>query len=259
MAEDKKEKSEAFAKSSGKTYSLVELVRAPQTMVEKGPDGTVFAFPIVAILEALLALGVGVLLLIFSLLKDAPLEEIANPLVTTDPAKAPWYFMALQEMLEHMHPFWAGVALPGVVILFLIAIPYIDHSRKNAGIWFTSQRGKRITLWTSLYTLVVIPAFVVLDNTFPPRELLRDAVPQFVSQSLIPMIVLGILLLIPVIFVLRTGRGKATTREVMIAIFTFLFVAAVVLTLVGFLFRGPGFELHFPWDMPGEYNPLDHL
>ncbi len=86
---------EPFAKSSGKTYSLVEIVRGRTTMVDKGPDDTVFAFPVVAILELLIALGAGLGLLLFSLLKNAPLESLANPLITTDPAKAPWYFMGL--------------------------------------------------------------------------------------------------------------------------------------------------------------------
>ncbi|MEJ2711453.1 MAG: hypothetical protein P8074_27850, partial [Anaerolineales bacterium] len=86
-----------FSKSSKKTYSLVELVhRAPTVMVDHGPEDTVFAFPVVALLEALLALGVTLVLLAMSLSVNAPREEIANPNVTTDPAKAPWYFMGLQ-------------------------------------------------------------------------------------------------------------------------------------------------------------------
>ena len=111
MAKDENmqaEEEQKFPKSSDKTYSLVEIVKAPLTMVDKGPDDTVFSFPIVAIWELILGLGVVLVLVLFSLLKSAPLEEMANPLITTDPAKAPWYFMGLQEMLEHMHPTLAG-------------------------------------------------------------------------------------------------------------------------------------------------------
>ena len=104
----KEENQEVFPRSSDKTYSLVEIVRGPTTMVDKGPDDTVFSFPVVAILELLLALGATAVLMLFSLLKNAPLEELANPIITTDPAKAPWYFLGLQEMLEHMHPTLAG-------------------------------------------------------------------------------------------------------------------------------------------------------
>ena len=78
-------------------------------------------------------------LVFFSLLKNTPLEELANPLHTTNPAKAPWYFMGLQEMLEHMHPAMAGVLLPALAVLFLVAIPYLDNDRKGAG----TVRGSR--------------------------------------------------------------------------------------------------------------------
>src|SRR5215467_10579282 len=125
---------EIFPKGTNKTYALVEVVRGSSTMVGKGPDDTMFAFPIVLLMEIILLLGVTLVIFLFSLIKQAPLESIANPLVTTDPAKAPWYFMGLQELLEHMHPLVAGVLIPGILVLFLIALPYIDHSRLNAGV-----------------------------------------------------------------------------------------------------------------------------
>jgi len=253
------EENKSFSRSSRKTYSLVEIVKAPTTMVDKGPDGTVFAFPIVALLELLLTLGSTLFLVLFSLLKDAPLEELANPYITTDPAKAPWYFMGLQEMLEHMHPTLAGILLPTLAVLFLIAIPYIDRSREGAGVWFTSKRGKLIVGWTSLYTLIVMSGFVLLDNAFPPRELLRDVLPNIITQSVIPFSVMAFLVVLPVLVIWRFKKGTTNAREVMLVLFTVLFFTAVVLTLTGFLFRGPGFELYWPWAMPGGYNPIDGL
>ncbi len=247
------------SKSSGKTYSLVEVVKAPTTMVDKGPDNTVFAFPIVAILELIIALGSTLFLVLFSLLKDAPLEEHANALITTDPAKAPWYLMGLQEMLEHMHPTLAGVLLPTLAVLFLIAIPYIDYSKEGAGVWFTSKRGKRIVGWTALYTVIVMTGFVLLDNAFPPRELLRDVLPNLVTQSIIPFTVMAFLVVLPVMVLWRFKKGTTNAREVMLVLFTVLFFTAIVLTLTGFLFRGPGFKLYWPWAMPGGYNPFDSL
>ena len=250
---------EPFARSSGKTYSLVEIVRGRTTMVDKGPDDTVFAFPVVAILELLIALGAGLSLLLFSLLKNAPLECLANPLVTTDPAKAPWYFMGLQEMLEHMHPTLAGIALPTLAVLFLIAIPYIDSSRSGAGRWFTSSRGKRIVFRTTLYALVAIPAFILLDTAFPPRELLREVLPSFITQAVIPGGLLTLIVILPVLVLWRFKRGTTNAREIILVLFTMLLVSAIVLTLTGFLFRGPGFRLFFPWDMPNGYNPFNSL
>lgn len=246
-----------FSESSKKTYSLVELVKgAPTVMTDHGPEDTVFAFPVVALIELLLSLGVGLLLLIMSLSINAPLEEIANPNQTTDPAKAPWYFMGLQEMLEHGHPTLMAVALPSIMVLFVLAIPYIDNSPKGAGKWFTSARGRRITRNTALYALVVMPLFILMDNFFPPRELLRGIVPDFVAQIVIPVVVLGIIVLLPLL-VLR--RSRPNPREIVLVLFTMLFISAVVFTLIGFFFRGPGFELYVPWNMPDGYSPWHNL
>lgn len=244
-----------FEKGGAKTYSLVEVVRgAPTTMADKGPDNTVFAFPIVAILEILIALGVSALLMIISLGKNAPLEELANPLVTTDPAKAPWYFMGLQELLEHMHPTVAGVLIPTIAVLFLIAIPYIDNARAGAGKWLSTAREKRIVGFTALYALIVMPIYILLDNAFPLRELLRDAMPAIVAQAVVPALIMAALVLIPTVVVWRT---RATAREILLTLFTMLFISAIVMTVTGFLFRGPGFKLYVPWDMPNGYNPLN--
>jgi menaquinol-cytochrome c reductase cytochrome b/c subunit len=246
-----------FSKSSGKTYTLVELVhRAPAQMVDHGPEDTVFSFPVVALLELLLVLGVSVVLLVMALGINAPLEEIANPNQTTDPAKAPWYFMGLQEMLEHGHPTLMAVVIPTILVLFVLAIPYIDNDRQGSGRWFTSERGKRLARNTAIYALLVMPVFILLDSSFPPRELLRGIVPDFVAQVLIPGFVMAAIVLLPLVVL---WRSKPTPREVMLVMFTLLFVSAIVFTLAGFLFRGPGFELYWPWDMPAGYNPFNNL
>lgn len=246
-----------FSKSSKKTYSLVELVhRAPTMMVDRGPDGSIFSFPVVAIIELLLTLGVILALLAMSLAVDAPLEEIANPNETTDPAKAPWYFMGLQEMLEHGHPTLMAVAIPTVLVLFVLVIPYIDNSREGSGRWFTNKRGKRLTLYTAIYALVVMILFILLDNFIEPRELLRGVLPDFIAQVVIPALIMGLIVLLPLIIL---WRSKPNAREVVLVLFTMLFVSAIVFTLTGFLFRGPGFELYFPWDMPDGYNPFQNL
>jgi hypothetical protein len=221
-------------------------------MVDKGPEDTVFSFPIVLLWEIIILLGATLAIFLFSLLKQAPLDEIANPMVTTDPAKAPWYFVGLQELLEHMHPMLAGIIVPALLVGFLIALPYIDHSRSNAGVWFTSTRGKRITAWTALFTLVVMPAYIVLDNIFTLRELLREIAPTWVAQGFLPGLILFTLVCLPLLVLWRKGANR---REVMLALFTVMIVAAFVFTISGFLFRGPGFKLFLPWEMPDGYNP----
>jgi len=247
---------EVFPKYTNKTYSLVEVVRGESPLVGKGPDDTVFAFPVVLLWEIILMLGVTLGIFLFSLIKQAPLETIANPLVTTDPAKAPWYFMGLQELLEHMHPLVAGVVIPSVLVVFMLAIPYIDHSREHTGVWFSTARGKRIVIWTALYTLLLMPAYIVFDNTYSLREALRQTVPDWIAQGLLPAAIIAVIVAIPMfILILR----KASVRDVMLALFTILFVSAIIFTLTGFFFRGPGFKMYWPWDMPNGYNPLDGL
>jgi menaquinol-cytochrome c reductase cytochrome b/c subunit len=241
MAEQTPVTDEIFPQHSGKTYSLVELMPGESPLVGKGPDDTVFSFPIVILWEIVLLLGVTLFIFLFSLIKQAPLETIANPLVTTDPAKAPWYFMGLQELLEHMHPLVAGILIPTILVAFLIALPYIDHSREGAGVWFTSARGKRI---------------VALDNAYPLREILRTAVPEWIAQGLLPAFIIAVIVLLPVLVL---GFKKPSVREVILALFTVMFVAAIVFTLSGFLFRGPGFKMYLPWQMPNGYNPFDGL
>jgi hypothetical protein len=239
-----------------KSYTLVELVRGSSPMVNKGPDHTIFAFPVVALLEILLLLGTTLVVFVVSLLRNAPLEELANPLVTENPAKAPWYFVGLQELLEHMHPLVAGVIVPTILVLFLMAIPYLDNNREGAGKWFTSLRGRMITQWTALYSVIVMPLLIVLDNIFNLRESLRGVLPDVISQMLLPALILGVLVVLPLLVL---WRSRPSAREVMLCLFTVMIVSAVVFTVSGFLFRGPGFRLFWPWDMPSGYNPLSGL
>ena len=247
---------EIFPRNTNKTYSLVEVVRGQSPLVDKGPDDTVFSFPVVLLWEIVLLLGVTLAIIVFSLFKQAPLETVANPLVTTDPAKAPWYFVGLQELLEHMHPLVAGVIIPGLLVLFLVTIPYIDNARANAGVWFSSARGKRIVAWTALYTLIVMPTYIALDNAFSLRELLRAVAPVWVAQGLLPAGIIAVLVALPALVLWRL---HADTREFMLALFTMMFVSAIIFTLSGFLLRGPGFKMYLPWQMPNGYNPFDGL
>lgn len=256
MSDDIPVSNEIFPQDTNKSYALVELMRGESNMVGKGPDDTVFAFPVVLLWELVLLLGVTLGLFLFSLMKQAPLDEIANPMLTTDPAKAPWYFIGLQELLEHMHPTLAGIIIPGLLVGFLVALPYLNYSKVNPGVWFSSSRGKRITVWTALYTLLVMPAYIILDNAFTLRELLRNLAPAWVAQGLLPGLILFILVSLPLVVL---WRGKASRHEFMIALFTVMIVSAAVFTISGFLFRGPGFKLYWPSKMPNGYNPWTDL
>src|SRR5258708_4460564 len=205
---------EIFPQHSGKSYALVETMRAEGPLVGKGPDDTVFAFPIVLLIEGLLLLGVTLVIFLFSLIKHAPLDTIANPLITVDPAKAPWYFIGLQELLEHMHPLVAGIILPTVLVGFLVVLPYLDRARAGAGVWFTSARGQRIALWTAIYSAPAMAVLIALDNAFSLRELLRGRAPDWFAQGLLPAAVLLAVVAVPPLVVLlaRPKTQPATMR-----------------------------------------------
>ena len=250
-----------FPKGTPKTFGLMGLMRGETPHTEKGPDDRILAFPIVLLVELVIGLGTTMAILFFAIIRDAPLEELANPQVTTNPAKAPWYFMGLQELLEHMHPTVAGIMIPTILVLFLIALPYLDNDRKGSGRWFTSARGRQITLLSSLYALIVMPVYIAVDNVVKLQEILRDAFPQslaLIGQGFIPGAILTFLAFVPAIVLWRT-RPKPTMREIMLAIFAVLLVSAIVFTICGFFFRGPNFELYWPWNFPDGYNPFDAL
>jgi hypothetical protein len=113
-----------------------------------------------------------------------------------------------------------------------------------------------ITLYTEIYTVIMQIGFILLDNFIQPREALRGILPDFVVQVMIPGVLMTLIVVLPVLVL---WRSKPTAREVLLVLFTVMFISAVVFTLAGFLFRGPGFKLYWPWDMPNNYNPFSNL
>ncbi len=206
--------------------------------------GTVYAFPVVALIEILLTLGVSLALVLLSTWANAPLLEIANPYLTPDPAKAPWYFVGLQELLEYGHPSLMAVLAPGLAGLFLLILPYLDPQPLGAGLWFTSQRGKRIAAYSALYAIAAVFFFITLETYILPRQLMQERLPQFVSLIIIPGGLLAVLVILPTIVL---WRFRPERREMLILLFTELLVFTAIFTLVGWFMRGSGFQLVLPW------------
>ncbi|MEE9399424.1 MAG: hypothetical protein V3V23_04070 [Dehalococcoidales bacterium] len=242
---------EVFPKDPRKTYGLMALVKGASPMVEKGPEDTVMSWPHLLILEVLAALGTTVLLIFWSLAVKAPLRELANPDVTENPAKAAWYFLSLQELLLHMHPVLAGLFIPGLVIIIIMAIPYIDRSNKDIGIWFGSKKGRAIALWSAVYTAILIPGLILFDEYIRVRSLISK--PQIFPEWIIPIVVIGGL---TALLYLIIRRWRPSTREVIIGLFTAFVVTYVLLTVVGIFFRGFGMHLTWPWDLPPGAMPF---
>lgn len=123
----------------------------------------VHCWPYLTRVEFLTSLIIMLLLTVWSITIDAPLEEPANPSKTPNPSKAPWYFLGLQEMLVYFDPWIAGVVLPTLIIIGLMIIPYIDINPKGSGYYSFGQRRYAILIFSSGYmlwvTLIVIGTF----------------------------------------------------------------------------------------------------
>ncbi|MFH1995057.1 MAG: cytochrome C, partial [Nitrospinota bacterium] len=116
-----------------KRFGLMAEVAGESNLTAKNPDDCVPTWPNLVYRELICMILVMSLLLLLSLLFRAPLEGMANPAVTPNPAKAPWYFVGLQEILHYFDPWIAGVIIPGATMLGLMCIPYIDPNRKGTG------------------------------------------------------------------------------------------------------------------------------
>lgn len=142
------ENREMFSSDPDKSYGLMEIVDGTSVMVEKEPEETVFTWPHLVMLEIAWAMVAFLILHVVATYFNAPLEDIANSSVTPNPAKAPWYFLGLQEMVSWSSPFWGGILLPGVVVLIGLVLPFVDRSPAGVGRWFARERWLANALWT---------------------------------------------------------------------------------------------------------------
>lgn len=124
----------------------------------------VLVWPDLVFIEFISAILFTLTFLILSIFVNAPLLNQANPNITPNPSKAPWYFMNLQELLLHMHPALAGVIVPTIALLLLAALPYIDRSNEQQGIWFGTKNSVRITVFASIYAAVITVGLILYDG-----------------------------------------------------------------------------------------------
>jgi hypothetical protein len=182
------------------------------------------------------------------MLVPAPLEGIANPDISPNPAKAPWYFLGLQELLLHFHPLVAGIILPALTGLGIFLLPFFDIEQPSVGVYFRSRRGRALTALAAGLAIMTSPVWVLLDEFVLNWTTWLPTWPALISNGVIPLAVLLLPLILLDEWMVKTF--KATTEERVIFIVTFVFVAFVVLTIIGIFFRGPGMSLYWPWNMP---------
>lgn len=208
------------------------VTRRTSPAVKFRDEEYVMTFP-ETLLRAAVAIEVLILGLVWvALLWNAPLEQLANPMHTPNPAKAPWYFLGLQELLHYFPPVVAGVLVPGLVVTALIVIPYFNINVEAEGI-FTKDRKLRIRI-ASIAVLCLLAFLLVFD--------VYVAVPATV--------LIGVLLAMAAITDTASATGFRrwlVSKPVSFWIMTWFLMELVVLTAVGTFFRGPGWSWVSPW------------
>jgi hypothetical protein len=151
-------------------YAMREAVRNDQRIaaghgpIEKAESDRVWVWPDLVYTELISLIVCSVILILWSVFLKAPLEQPANRSVTPNPSKAPWYFLGLQEMLVYFDPWLAGVVLPSLIIVGLIAIPYVDKNPKGNGYYTFNERKTEITLF--LFGFVILWSSLIVLGTF---------------------------------------------------------------------------------------------
>jgi hypothetical protein len=196
---------------------------------EVGPQ--VMSYPQLILREAIAFEILTIVLVLISLFWDAPLEQLANPLLTPNPAKAPWYFLGLQELLHYFPPIVAGVLIPGLVVFALVVIPYFNVNIQGEPLW-ANNRGRRVNLF--LGSVVVLLVFFGIYHAW---------------TVIIPTVVIASFALAASFPLADRGPRLAflSSRPLSWWVMTWFIVVALILTVVGTFFRGPGWSWVWPW------------
>ena len=208
------------------------ITRRTSAQVKAHDEPVVQSFPEVLFRAAIAFQVLTIGLVLISLFFNAPLEGLADPTHTPNPAKAPWYFLGLQELLHYFPPVVAGVLVPTLVVLALIVIPYFNINIEAEGL-FTKDRQKRLRVFWMV--AVVFCVFLLLFD---------------VIVALVPTIVIIVLMALaaatPANASSRLLRSLAA-KPLSFWIMSWFLVELVVLTAVGTFFRGPGWSWVLPW------------
>lgn len=236
MSEKKNKYETGFSSDALKDPQRIVFVTTKTSAKVKGEAGPqLMTYPQLILREAIAFMVLVIALVVIALLWDAPLEQLANPLLTPNPAKAPWYFLGLQELLHYFPPLVAGIIIPALVVIALVVIPYFNVNVQGKPLW-GANRPQRLRV--VLATLTVLAVFLALFRAW---------------TVLVPTIVVAGLLLYS--YFLEPGGRRVTeylrARPVSWWVMTWFITVSLVLTLVGTFFRGPGWSWVWPWGWHG--------
>jgi menaquinol-cytochrome c reductase cytochrome b/c subunit len=210
---------------------IVFITRKTSAKVKGDVPGQVMAYPHLLLREAIAFQALVVALVLLALVWDAPLEQLANPLLTPNPAKAPWYFLGLQELLHYFPPLVAGILIPTLVVIALVVIPYFNINVEGEPMWSSDPARHLRVLLAVLAILEIVLGFFRAWTVFVPTALFGALAvySYFVAPS-----AAGV-------------SGYFRKRAVSWWVMTWFICVAVVLTIVGTFFRGPGWSWIWPW------------
>lgn len=229
-------------KDPNKTYGLMELMKGRAPLVDKGgPEESLFSWPHLMIWLTVVFLGLLIVVVGISWIADAPLREPFDTDVPENPAKAPWYFLGLQELVSYS-AFMGGVGIPGIVVLGLGLIPYLDREREDAGVWFSGRRGRTVAVASALFAV----AWTVLQLWFTVRfGWLRNWYPE-IPQLAITILNPGtVIVAVFALWSIATVQLTRSTRLGAIALFTCFLVSFAILTYFATVHRGPNWDFYW--------------
>ena len=205
------------------------------------PEKVLF-LPHLLMREVALALVITAAVVVLGAAFGAPLGAPANPGMSPNPAKAPWYFLGFQELLVHFHPVVAIVVLPLAGLAALLLLPYVTTDDEPSGAWFLSDRGWRAARIAALVAGTLTPVAVVLHEVV---SRLSPGGNTWLTGGVIPLAVI----VAGGLGFLRASKTRLglTRNETVQAAVVLGGTAFVVLTIVGIWFRGPGMSLVWPW------------
>ena len=208
------------------------VTRRTSAQVKAYDEQVLQSFPEVLFRAAIAVQVLAIVLVLISLFFNAPLEGLADPSHTPNPAKAPWYFLGLQELLHYFPPVVAGVLVPTLVVFALIVIPYFNINIEAEGMW-TKNRRRRLWIFG-----IVVSIFCLLMLLF---EVYAVLVPT--------LLIAGLMLLAAGSKADSPNRFRRwlVSKPVSFWVMTWFLVQASVLTMIGTHFRGPGWSWVWPW------------
>jgi len=200
-------------------------------------------------IELAAAMAVLVFVGLWAMFTPAPLGSIANPMVSPNPAKAAWYFLGLQELLLHMHPF-AVMCILGLAVIALAITPWVDRELRTIGIYFRSIIGRRSAIFGALLAVYLVPLAVILDEFWYDVPGWLPMIHTNITIGVIPFMI-TIFVFVVIYFLMRSGslfkNERANHSEALVGVFAFMMTALIILTIVGIYFRGQNMALVLPF------------